>query len=388
MVLSRRDRSVEFDGARVSLGESAFVLLLLMAQRFPQTVSKEEIARHLRLFSCIDRLAASRMHVSSLRTQLRAAGLPELIVTEPRRGYRLVAWVTPSIESPFHTAAGTGSRRPVLLSRRDCSIQGAGRRSELTPSAFAILELLARHSPQALRKEAIAGHLGLHFRTDRVASVRAHMSQLRSQLRAAGLPGLVQSKPGAGYWLADWAWPSLAASEDDCASTALPKAHGTGSASWSAVAQAEGAFLPADWRQEELEKPDGPQAGIVITLFGLVDAANRVLQFPSSRLYIGTPRDFDFVAALMCREGGEVQEADLLKICRYTQGSSGPAILRRSARRLNKMLEECGSPFRITTAEKRYGSAYRATPLGDTTQDAHRRSGSIRRSGPNSQDAR
>lgn len=79
------------------------------------------------------------------------------------------------------------------------TVTRAGRRVELQPREFSLLEFLLRHADRVVtRTMLLEGVWDFHF-DPRTNIVETHMSRLRAKLNEGGLPDLIITLRGAGY---------------------------------------------------------------------------------------------------------------------------------------------------------------------------------------------
>ncbi|MDE2517527.1 MAG: response regulator transcription factor [Rhodospirillales bacterium] len=81
------------------------------------------------------------------------------------------------------------------------AVSRAGRRIELQPREFSLLEFLLRHAGRVVtRTMLLEGVWDFHF-DPRTNIVETHMSRLRAKLNEGGLPNLIATLRGAGYMI-------------------------------------------------------------------------------------------------------------------------------------------------------------------------------------------
>jgi two-component system copper resistance phosphate regulon response regulator CusR len=91
----------------------------------------------------------------------------------------------------------------LVLDSRRRRVERAGRRIELTPKQFEILELLLRHAGCAVSRSLILERVwGLGFET-RSNPIDVHVNGLRARIDADFEPKLIHSVRGVGYVLED-----------------------------------------------------------------------------------------------------------------------------------------------------------------------------------------
>lgn len=141
LVLSRTAREVELGGTRTVLKVQAFAILELLARQAPEAVDKTTIAKEIGLYSRVDLDGAVRVHISTLRGQLRAAGFPEIVIYGPGRAYRLADWVRTKLLETVGTQGGLEGRAHALSTDARKSGRGPVRRRTL--------DVVATPSPEA-----------------------------------------------------------------------------------------------------------------------------------------------------------------------------------------------------------------------------------------------
>jgi two-component system, OmpR family, response regulator len=102
----------------------------------------------------------------------------------------------PVAEDPALLRAGT-----LELDRLKRVAQRGGRRLDLQPQEFKLLEFLLIHAEQAVTRSMLLEHVwSYHFET-RTNVIESHMSRLRAKLCAGGEADLIQTVRGVGYRL-------------------------------------------------------------------------------------------------------------------------------------------------------------------------------------------
>jgi predicted ATPase/DNA-binding winged helix-turn-helix (wHTH) protein len=113
--LSPRRRTLSRDGHGVRVGSRAMDMLLLLAGRAGELVTKDEIQQHLWPGIFVDDISV-RVHISALRKALGVDGV-EHIHTVAGRGYMFVSEITRTVETEPPPLADTLSRLPTRLER-------------------------------------------------------------------------------------------------------------------------------------------------------------------------------------------------------------------------------------------------------------------------------
>lgn len=103
-----------------------------------------------------------------------------------------------SAAQPSGTELTVGDLRLDLLTK---VAQRAGRRVDLAPREWAILELFMRHPEQILSRSQILGHVWDYSFDPGSNVVDVYVGYLRRKIDFPGLPPLIQTVRGAGYRL-------------------------------------------------------------------------------------------------------------------------------------------------------------------------------------------
>ena len=123
-------------------------------------------------------------------------------VTKPFSFEELLARIRATLRTtrqPSATELEVGDLRLDLLTK---VAHRAGRRIELAPREWAILELFMRHPGQILSRSQILGHVWDYSFDPGSNVVDVYVGYLRRKLDTPGLPPVIQTVRGAGYRLA------------------------------------------------------------------------------------------------------------------------------------------------------------------------------------------
>lgn len=100
--------------------------------------------------------------------------------------------------APRETMLRVGDLEIDLLRRE---VRRAGRRIELQPREYRLLEYLARHAGQIVTRTMLFEEVWGYRYDERTNVIDVHIGKLRKKLDAAGLPCLIQTVRGSGYIL-------------------------------------------------------------------------------------------------------------------------------------------------------------------------------------------
>jgi DNA-binding response OmpR family regulator len=103
-----------------------------------------------------------------------------------------------SAKQPTATELVVGDLRLDLLTK---VAQRAGRRIDLAPREWAILELLMRHPHQILSRSQILSHVWSYSFDPGSNVVDVYIGYVRRKINTPGSPPLIQTVRGAGYRL-------------------------------------------------------------------------------------------------------------------------------------------------------------------------------------------
>ena len=91
----------------------------------------------------------------------------------------------------------------LVLSRVEHSVQRAGRKIELTPKEFALLEYLMRHAGQRVTRASIIENVWHASRESLTNVVDVYVNYLRKKIDASSERKLIQTARGVGYLVRD-----------------------------------------------------------------------------------------------------------------------------------------------------------------------------------------
>ncbi|MHB0870437.1 MAG: response regulator transcription factor [Chloroflexota bacterium] len=89
----------------------------------------------------------------------------------------------------------------LMASPSTRGVHRGGRRIELTPKEYDLLEFLMRHPRQVFSKEAIYQHVWSSTFLGESNAIEVHVMRLRDKLEAGGEPRLLHTMRGVGYSL-------------------------------------------------------------------------------------------------------------------------------------------------------------------------------------------
>lgn len=210
-----------------------------------------------------------------------------------------------------------------------------------------ILCYLGSRRGQPVSASELAAALGLRSGVDVIAAARQGIGALRAELRALGLDGLIVSQRGAGYAVTG----SVRLIVDDVADQQSTPACCRPQRSDVGLRARAGLRHPRASQDIPAMKP-------MVCSLGVIDLAARCFWLDGRRLLTRSERDFRLLARLVSEGGGAVEEHELMKLCGYRADRSGPELLRRASRHLNRRFGREGIPWRIKPTALALGSPY------------------------------
>ena len=235
----------------------------------------------------------------------------------------------------------------VALDCRARTIAYGQRSHQLRPLSARILCYLGSRRYQPVSTIELSTALGLRSSVDVIAAARQGIGALRTELRALGLAGLVVSRRGAGYTVTETV--ALVVS-DIVDNSSIPACCGSPRSN-------AGLRVRTDLRRSQaLQNLPGMES--TVCSLGVVDVAARCFWLDGRRLLTRSERDFKLLARLVLEDGRAVEECELMQLCGYHADRSGPELLRRASRHLNRRLTLDGIPWRIKPTAPALGSPY------------------------------
>lgn len=178
--------------------------LIILDRMLPGTVDGIKILQHLR---------ADKIHTPVLlltakdkildRAEGLNAGADDYLV-KPFAFVELIARVRALLRRPPQSLDTTLSYMDLQLDTQDILVERAGRRIELTPKEFALLEYLMRNPGRVLTKETIMQHVWDYDADILPNTVEVYIGYLRNKVdKPFEGPALVHTKRGFGYYFGE-----------------------------------------------------------------------------------------------------------------------------------------------------------------------------------------
>ena len=122
-------------------------------------------------------------------------------LTKPFAMPELLARVEALLRRPVETRETVLRVGPLVIDLIDRSVSRSGRRLDLLPREFKLLEYMARRPGQLLTRAMLLEDVRRYRFVPQTNLVDVHVGKLRRKLDEAGAPTLIQSVRGAGFCL-------------------------------------------------------------------------------------------------------------------------------------------------------------------------------------------